>query len=1378
MRRSLSIWLAVWLLLAGGLSAAEPARVQATQPPAAAQTAPLLAGCEYNYPPFCIVEDNDVAAGFSVELLRSTLHAVGRSVVYKVGAWSELKQDLAEGRLQVLPLVGRTPEREKQYDFTFPYLTMHGAIVVRSETKEVRSLADLRGRRVVVMKGDNAEEFMRRTDTGAVLSTTATSEEALRELADGQQDAAVMQRLLALRLIRELGIGNLELAGGIIPEFKQEFCFAVRDGDRERLALLNEGLALVMADGTFRQLHAQWFSELEAGAGGKSRVIVGGDQDYPPYEYLDENGQPNGYNVDLTRAIARRVGLNVEFRLGPWNQIREELTQGKIDICQGVFYSPERDRRLSFSPPHTMIQHVIVTRSDRVDPPKNMLDLAGLKLVVMRGDIMHDLVLARGYGPNTAVAPSQEQALTELAAGRHDCALVAKIPALYWISRHGWKNLWVGEESVSTPEYCYAVAHGGDELLARFVEGLNTLKDSGEYRRIKTKWLGVYEADDPRMRLWLRYLAWASGGLLVLFVAGAVWFHSLRREVGRRTAELQRSHATLQAALDQSEAGIAIADAPSGRLLYVNDAGLLIRGGDRAKLQDNITSDEYVVTWRIFDFNGRPLTSEDVPLTRAIRYGENSSREFLIRRDNGEERAVWAKAAPIRDAAGQIVAGIVIFMDITDRRRVDREREAATEILRLINKYSQTRELIQEFTRYLQEWSGCEAVGVRLKAGDDYPYYETRGFPADFVKLENHLCEHDEKGQCVRDEQGRPALDCMCGNILRGRFDPAKSFFTMNGSFWSNCTTELLATTTEADRQARTRNRCNGEGYESVALVALRYGGETLGLLQLNDHHPNRFTPQFIRLLERMADNLAVALAQRQAETALRESEERFRDFFFHMTAGMAIYEAVDEGADFTFADLNPAGERISRVRIAELRGRRLTEVFPGVEEMGLLAVLRRVWLTGQAEYLPMSRYQDERVTLWVENRVFRLPSGQVAALYDDRTEQKQSEERLHQADKMQAIGQLAGGIAHDFNNQLAAILGYAEILAQNLTDERLRRQVRLIHAAAERSADLTKQLLAFGRKGKYLSVPVDLHATIAEVAGLLGHSLDKRIRIEQDLRAQTPAVLGDPTQLQNALLNLALNARDAMPRGGTLTFATAEVRLDEDFCAARIQEIAPGAYLRITVSDTGVGMSPEVKQHIFEPFFTTKKEGQGTGLGLASVYGAIRNHRGLVEVESEVGRGAAVVILLPRLESAPASPAGPAAAAKVSVPPQAGRSLRVLVVDDEAIIGEMLSDMLRELGHQAVVCSGGRQAIDRYRDESAQIDLAILDMVMPDLGGQELFCALLQINPQLRVIFSSGYSVDGAPQAGLDAGGRVFMSKPFKFENLSAAIAAALAEG
>jgi signal transduction histidine kinase len=258
---------------------------------------------------------------------------------------------------------------------------------------------------------------------------------------------------------------------------------------------------------------------------------------------------------------------------------------------------------------------------------------------------------------------------------------------------------------------------------------------------------------------------------------------------------------------------------------------------------------------------------------------------------------------------------------------------------------------------------------------------------------------------------------------------------------------------------------------------------------------------------------------------------------------------------------------------------------------------------------------------------------------------------RRKQAEKMQALGQLAGGIAHDFNNHLSAIMGFAEILAEQVEEDSLRSYAEMIALAATRSADLTRQLLAFARKGKYMAEPVDVHSIIAEVVTFLGRSIDKRITIRQNLSADPSSILGDASQIQNALLNLAINSRDAMPGGGELTFSTSSESLDETRCKGLSLDIIPGRYIKISITDTGKGIDQKNLQHLFEPFFTTKDVGEGTGMGLAAVYGTVRNHKGGISVFSRPGQGSTFDIYLPVTDETDNTITAPALASNHATP-------------------------------------------------------------------------------------------------------------------------------
>ncbi|MBD3321895.1 MAG: response regulator [Chitinivibrionales bacterium] len=393
-----------------------------------------------------------------------------------------------------------------------------------------------------------------------------------------------------------------------------------------------------------------------------------------------------------------------------------------------------------------------------------------------------------------------------------------------------------------------------------------------------------------------------------------------------------------------------------------------------------------------------------------------------------------------------------------------------------------------------------------------------------------------------------------------------------------------------------------------------------------------------------------------------------------------------------------------------------------------------------------------------------------IIGIVRDITERKQAEEervelqeQLMQSRKLESIGQLAGGIAHDFNNMLGAISGSATLIRRKIAngDPKLEKHADTIIEASRRAADLTAKLLAFARKGNYEMVLINVHETIGEVIKLLEHTVDRKIRIIQHLEANPATVMGDRTQLQNALLNLAINARDAMPDGGELTFSTTIVNLKEEYIAATHHDVKPGMYLETCVRDSGIGMTAETQAKIFEPFFTTKEPGRGTGLGLASVYGTVRSHNGFIEVESESGKGTVFYIYLPLERKAQKQEPG----RKSRI--QKGRG-RILLVDDEELIREVSRDMLRDMGYSVATCSDGVEAVTYFKEHSDEIDLLIIDMIMPRMGGADCVKEIRALAPDAKIIIATGYSLATDTQVVVQKGVSAFIQKPFEEEELS----------
>lgn len=385
-----------------------------------------------------------------------------------------------------------------------------------------------------------------------------------------------------------------------------------------------------------------------------------------------------------------------------------------------------------------------------------------------------------------------------------------------------------------------------------------------------------------------------------------------------------------------------------------------------------------------------------------------------------------------------------------------------------------------------------------------------------------------------------------------------------------------------------------------------------------------------------------------------------------------------------------------------------------------------------------------------------------IVALAQDITERKSIEERLRQSQKMDAIGQLAGGVAHDFNNMLAGIMGATELLkrSKNL-GEKDKKYVDMIMDASERAADLTAKLSAFGRKGKTESKAVDIDTVVSNTLGIVQQTFNKNIRITTILEASETIVMGDHTGLQNALLNLCINASQAMPDGGNLTITTRNIHLNSVYCNTLPFTIKPGQYVNLEVTDTGSGIDDDNIEHVFEPFFTTKETGKGTGLGLASVYGMVEEHHGAITVSSEIGRGTTFHLMLPCSDESVGIIQDSSEVSQISA------SGRVLIVDDEEIIRSTGRALLEEIGCTVVTADNGRAGIDIFKKSPTEFDFIILDMIMPEMNGTEAFYAIKEIDPNAKIFVASGYTkeekLDELEKHGLDG----FILKPFKLDAL-----------
>jgi two-component system cell cycle sensor histidine kinase/response regulator CckA len=518
------------------------------------------------------------------------------------------------------------------------------------------------------------------------------------------------------------------------------------------------------------------------------------------------------------------------------------------------------------------------------------------------------------------------------------------------------------------------------------------------------------------------------------------------------------------------------------------------------------------------------------------------------------------------------------------------------------------------------------------------------------------------------------------------------------------------------------------------------------------------------RVVRRAVDHARAIEALKTSEDALRQSEERYRSLIQNAVYG--IYHSTIGGR---FAEVN----RALVAMLGYLSDAELMEV--GIENLYADPTERRRLIdrlqSNRIEGIETQwkRKDGSRITVRLSGRVLRSSEGDIDGfemIVEDVTERRLLESQFRQAQKMEAIGRLAGGIAHDFNNLLTAMLGYSDLLLDQFAEsDPSRYDVLEIKKAAERASSLTRQLLAFSRKQVLQPKPLDLNSIVSGFDKMLRRLIGEDVELITALGDDLGRVKADPGQVEQIIMNLAVNARDAMPNGGKLIIETNNVELDAAY-ARRHEPVIPGRYVVLAVSDTGCGMDDEVKSHLFEPFFSTKERGKGTGLGLATVYGIVKQSGGYIWVYSEPGRGASFKIYLPRIDGTVVDAAGSPRTSGATSGDET-----VLVVEDEPAVRRLAVEVLRRHGYQVLEAADGGEAMKVAERHPGNIHVLITDLVMPEMNGVDLAGRLIARRPATRVLYISGYTDEAVARGGVLEPGTNFLQKPFNSYRLASTV-------
>jgi len=813
---------------------------------------------------------------------------------------------------------------------------------------------------------------------------------------------------------------------------------------------------------------------------------------------------------------------------------------------------------------------------------------------------------------------------------------------------------------------------------------------------------------------------------------GATAQLSISRDITKRVKAEQALHVQ-SLVLDQIQDRVTIADL-NGVITYVNEAEAKMMGCPGEELIGKSV--------RIYGDNPELGATQREILETTLRDGHWRG-DVANRTLTGHETILDCRTTTVHDERGKPIALCGVASDITERKRVEKRLSIERDLALALSSAADLRERLRASLKAALAVSDMDGGGIYLSDPEtgalELSVHE--GLSEAFVAKTRHFDADSPQARIVNRRQ---PLYAQLQDI-------------------GICMDETHV----------------AERLKASAILPLCDANRAIGSLNLASREREEVTDHARKAIETLAGQIGHAIAVEQARQALRKSEQGYKELFSRMQEGFAVHEIICDGdgtpVDYRFLAVNSAFERLVGLKAEDILGRTVLEVLPETEPHWI-ETYGRVALTGEP-----TRFENYSAALgkYFSVAAFQPEPHLFASIFQDMTadriaqeEQRKLEHRLYQAEKLESIGRLAGGVAHDFNNMLGVILGHSELALDQLDPgHEAYTDLEQIRKAAGRSANLTRQLLTFARKQTITPRVLELNEVVSDMHRMLKRLIGESIELEWRPGDALWPVKADPSQIDQVLANLCVNARDAIAEEGRIVISTKNCCVN-DADSHGIPDAQPGDYVRLTVRDTGCGMDQATLSHLFEPFFTTKAPGEGTGLGMFTVYGIISQNGFFITVQSEPGKGSEFSVYMPRYR-------GKAAAMTLPGPERSlpGGKETVLVVEDEQAILDLVCDTLIRLGYRVLKAVTPGEAIEQAEQHVGAIDLLLTDVVMPAMNGRTLATNIQLLYPNIRCVFMSGYPADVIVRHGVLAPGMHFLQKPMSLRVLADTIRAALEE-